>query len=94
MDEVAKWEEKKRLQTTMDKYKHQLKEKNQLIEELESQCSRLKVIIARMERERISLQRRLKTASCHGRSLVTTLHSLQEESMKDTSHLSFLGILS
>ena len=43
-----------------DKYKQELKDKGSQMELLEDQISRLKVIIARMERERISLQRRLK----------------------------------
>ncbi|CAH1399918.1 unnamed protein product [Nezara viridula] len=61
-DEVAKWEEKKKLQSMNEKYKQELKDKGSQIELFEGQISRLKVIIARMERERISLQRRLKTS--------------------------------
>ncbi|XP_066903030.1 centrosomal protein of 290 kDa isoform X2 [Halyomorpha halys] len=60
-DEVAKWEEKKKLQSLNEKYKQELKDKGSQMELFEGQISRLKVIIARMERERISLQRRLKT---------------------------------
>lgn len=59
-DEVAKWEERKRLQTTNERLKSDLKEKCVQVELLEGQMTRLKQIISRMERERITLQRRLK----------------------------------
>uniref|UniRef100_A0A146M1W4 Centrosomal protein n=2 Tax=Lygus hesperus TaxID=30085 RepID=A0A146M1W4_LYGHE len=59
-DEVAKWEERKKLQTNNERLKADIKEKSVQVELLEGQVNRLKQIISRMERERITLQRRLK----------------------------------
>ncbi|KAF6213573.1 hypothetical protein GE061_011294 [Apolygus lucorum] len=59
-DEVAKWDERKKLQTNNERLKADVKEKSVQIELLEGQVNRLKQIISRMERERITLQRRLK----------------------------------
>ncbi|KAK9504809.1 hypothetical protein O3M35_008993 [Rhynocoris fuscipes] len=59
-EEVTKWEEKKKLQTINEKYKSELKEKSLQMEMYETQITRLKSIISKMEKERIALQRRLK----------------------------------
>lgn len=43
-----------------EKYKHEIKDKSLQIEMYETQITRLKSIISKMEKERVALQRRLK----------------------------------
>ncbi|XP_014239270.1 centrosomal protein of 290 kDa-like isoform X2 [Cimex lectularius] len=81
-DEVAKWEEKKKLQTSNEKLRNDLKDRNFQLEELEGQITRLKQIITRMERERIALQRRLKVSE--GMLTKNLLNFKDEEEKENT----------
>ncbi|KDR21646.1 Centrosomal protein of 290 kDa [Zootermopsis nevadensis] len=59
-EEVARWDERKRWQQTVDKQKQKLKEKTTEIERLQSTVVSLKDTATRLEREKIVLDSRLR----------------------------------
>jgi septal ring factor EnvC (AmiA/AmiB activator) len=59
-EEVARWDERKRWQQTVDKQKQKLKEKTAEIGKLQSTIASLKDTATRLEREKIVLDSRLR----------------------------------
>lgn len=59
-EEFVKWEERKRWQASNDKLKSHLKEKSSQVEALRANIDRLKDTIVRMEKEKFSLEGKLK----------------------------------
>lgn len=58
--EVQRWEENKKWQKKLDAVKMKLKEKTEEVERLEKSNNMSKEIIKRMEKERVSLQSKIK----------------------------------
>lgn len=61
MEEFDKWETRKRWQASTDKLKTQLQEKHFQVEALRGSYERCKDTVARLEKERIVLETKLKT---------------------------------
>uniref|UniRef100_A0A667XZJ1 Centrosomal protein 290 n=1 Tax=Myripristis murdjan TaxID=586833 RepID=A0A667XZJ1_9TELE len=59
-EEITRWEEGKKWQARMDKVKNALKEKEREAESLSKQLTTLKDLYARVEQEKIALQKKLK----------------------------------
>uniref|UniRef100_A0A1B6CNZ0 Centrosomal protein of 290kDa coiled-coil region domain-containing protein n=2 Tax=Clastoptera arizonana TaxID=38151 RepID=A0A1B6CNZ0_9HEMI len=81
-EEFEKWELRKRWQSSNDKLRSQLQEKSSQVEALRASTDRLKDTIIRLERERNSLESRLKSA----KGTVVT-QSLVDELEKDRVRL-------
>jgi septal ring factor EnvC (AmiA/AmiB activator) len=60
-EEVARWDERKRWQQTVEKHKQKLKEKAAEAEKLSSTIRSLKETVSRLEREKLVLDSRLRT---------------------------------
>jgi septal ring factor EnvC (AmiA/AmiB activator) len=63
---VARWDERKRWQQTVEKQKQKLKEKCAEAEKLNSTVRSLKETVGRLEREKLVLDSRLRTRRSGG----------------------------
>ncbi|XP_069705746.1 centrosomal protein of 290 kDa isoform X2 [Periplaneta americana] len=79
--EVARWDERKKWQQTIEKQKQKLKEKTSEVERLQTSVKSLRDLIARLEREKIVLEGHLK-ASKSASSSDTRLEALELEKSK------------
>lgn len=61
-EEVARWDERKRWQQTVEKLKQKLKEKTAEVDSLNSTMRSLRDLTTRLEREKIVLDSRLKAS--------------------------------
>jgi len=61
-EEVARWDERKRWQQTIEKLKQKLKEKAAEVDNLNSTIRSLRDLTTRLEREKIVLDSRLKAS--------------------------------
>ncbi|PNF43192.1 hypothetical protein B7P43_G15673 [Cryptotermes secundus] len=82
-EEVARWDERKRWQQTVEKQKQKLKEKSAEVEKLNSTLSSFRETISRLEREKIVLDNRLRAGrSGHAPASEARIKALELENSK------------
>ncbi|XP_074868278.1 centrosomal protein of 290 kDa [Carettochelys insculpta] len=62
-EEIARWEEGKKWQARMDGMRNKLKEKDKEVDTLTKQLNTLKELYSKADKEKIALQKKLKTSS-------------------------------
>ncbi|PSN58155.1 hypothetical protein C0J52_01000 [Blattella germanica] len=88
-EEVARWDERKKWQQTVEKLKQKLKEKSNEMERLQASVNSLRDTIARLEREKFVLDNRLR-ASKSAATSETKLETLELEKSKLENEVSTL----
>ncbi|KAM4619168.1 centrosomal protein of 290 kDa [Polymixia lowei] len=82
-EEVVRWEEGKKWQARMEKVRNVLKEKERETESLSKQLSTLKELYARVEQEKVALQRRLRSRGVTADQVVEVQAAETEKEMDE-----------
>ncbi|KAM3870148.1 centrosomal protein of 290 kDa [Diretmus argenteus] len=82
-EEIVRWEEGKKWQAKVEKSRSALKEKERETESLSKQLSTLKDLYARVEQEKMALQKKLKTRGVTADQVVGVLSVETEKEMEE-----------
>lgn len=70
-DDFEKWKKQKHFQQLSEKLKHRLQEKNEEYDKLNQTCAGYRILIERLEREKHSLENRIKTLRSNNANMDT-----------------------